>query len=529
MDEVEGRSDEQVEGAGYGPPWPPPELSPTQRPTGSSPTGDWRAPWDAPLATPRRRRQLPVVIGTVIALLAGATAFVLTRQEDGEAAPAEQPAAAKHPSTWDPRLTELVDFVEKDRDLEFLQPVHVDFLTPEEYKDSAAAEAQKVTEKDRREMTQAVALLRAFGLIEGDVDLLDRLTQLTEEGTLAYYDAVTERVTVRGTELTLAVKGTLVHELTHALQDQHFNIKSLADKDQTRKEAEAASFLRNLVEGDAVRVQNHWVESLEEADQQTYGEENRASSDDANLEGIPEVIIASFGTAYSFGNALVEAIGADGGNPAVDAAFRSPPTSDEQIFDAFRYLAKDQPQTVAPPALKEGEKPIEESEPGMFGAFMLFVTLAQRLDPLAAMHAVDGWGGDQMVTFERDGRQCARVHLAAETVGDRNEMQAGLQKWVNGMPRGVASLSRVGELIELNSCDPGVAHKPADVSIQEALSLPLARVSLAVTVMSMWDIDAQVARCYSGKIVQEYTPEELASVGPADVQGFSQLAASCMR
>jgi hypothetical protein len=54
-------------------------------------------------------------------------------------------------------------------------------------------------------------------------------------------------------------------------------------------------------------------------------------------------------------------------------------------------------------------------------------------------------------------------------------------------------------------------------------------VSLAVTVMSMWDIDAQMARCYSGKIVQEYTPEELASAGPADVQGFSQLAASCMK
>jgi hypothetical protein len=108
-------------------------------------------------------------------------------------------------------------------------------------------------------------------------------------------------------------------------------------------------------------------------------------------------------------------------------------------------------------------------------------------------------------------------------------MQAGLQTWVNGMPRGVASLSRVGDLIELNSCDPGVAHKPADVSIQEALGLPLTRVSLAVMVMGMSDMDPEVARCYSGKVVEKYTPEELASAGPADVQGFSRLAASCMK
>ncbi|MEW6472253.1 MAG: hypothetical protein AB1679_08280 [Actinomycetota bacterium] len=526
MDEAEGRSDEQAAGVSPGSAWPPPGFGPASSPIGSSPSGDWRAPESAPPAAPRRRRwALPMAIGTVIAMLAGATAFVLTRQDDGEA------AAVKHPAFWDPRLTELVDFVEKDRDLVFQHPVHVDFLTPEEYKNSAAADAQKVTEEDRREMEQTVALLRAFGLLEGDVDLLDRIIQLTEEGSLAYYDPITERVTVKGTELTPRVKGTLVHELTHALQDQHFNIKSLSEEDQTMKEAEAASFLRNLVEGDAVRVQNHWVETLDENDQKIYAEQDEASSDDADLEGIPEVIIASVGTAYTFGNALVEAIAANGGNTSVDAAFRSPPTSDEQIFDAFRYLAKDQPQTVAPPALKAGEKAIADSEPQSFGAFMLFVTLAQRLDAKAAMHAVDGWGGDQMVIFERDGRQCARVHLAADTVADRDEMQSGLQKWVDGMPRGVASLTRVGELLELESCDPGAQHKPAPVSIQEALGLPLARVTMAVTVMNMWDLSAEIARCYSGKVVQEFTIEELsATAAPtaADMQKFGQLAASCI-
>ncbi|HYH48915.1 MAG TPA: hypothetical protein VEG38_05135 [Acidimicrobiia bacterium] len=517
MDDVEGRTDDQS----------------SDRMEGASPIPEWRAPEGTDRPAPRRARRVPVAVGTVVALLAGAMAFVVVRQDGGEAAGAKPVKSAeppKHPSAWDPRLTDLVDFVEKDRDLRFEHPVYVDFLTPEEYKTSAAAEAQKLTDKERREIEQTVSLLRSFGLLEGDVDLLDRMIQLTEEGTLAYYDPMTERVTVRGTELTLGVKGTLVHELTHALQDQHFDLKPMVAEDQTMKEAEAASHLRNLVEGDAVRVENHWVESLGKTDQKTYAEQGQAVGNEADLEGIPEVIIAAMGTPYSFGHGLVEAIAATGGNTSVDMAFRSPPTSDEQIFDAFRYLAKDQPQTVAAPALKEGEQTIPDSEPQSFGAFMLFVTLAQRLDPVPAMRAVDGWGGDQMVIFNRDGRQCARVHLAADSVADRNEMQAALQKWVAGMPAGVASLSRAGELIELNSCDPGAKYKPAGRSIQEALNVPLTRVTMAVTVMAMWDADAEQARCYTGKVIQEFTVEELSAptATPADTKRIEELAASCI-
>jgi hypothetical protein len=214
----------------------------------------------------------------------------------------------------------------------------------------------------------------------------------------------------------------------------------------------------------------------------------------------------------------------------VDAAFGSPPTSDEQVFDAFRYLAEDEPQTVDPPALRDGETPIKDSEPENFGAFMLFVTLAQRLDPVAAMHAVDGWGGDQMVSFESGGRQCTRVHLASDTPADRDELQAALQQWVGGMPAGVASVSRAGELIELNSCDPGAGHKPSGGSMQDALAVPLSRVTLAVAVMNLWHVNAEQARCYTGQAVAEFPLDRLAAPQPtpAEAQRLGEIAAGCV-
>ena len=46
--------------------------------------------------------------------------------------------------------------------------------------------------------------------------------------TLAFYDPRTQDVYVRGTDTTApATRVTLAHELTHALQDQHFDLRAL--------------------------------------------------------------------------------------------------------------------------------------------------------------------------------------------------------------------------------------------------------------------------------------------------------------
>ena len=52
-------------------------------------------------------------------------------------------------------------------------------------------------------------------------------TSVSDGGTLAFYDPTDERVRVRGTEMTVGLEVTLVHELTHALQDQHFDLERL--------------------------------------------------------------------------------------------------------------------------------------------------------------------------------------------------------------------------------------------------------------------------------------------------------------
>src|SRR6266850_1699531 len=104
----------------------------------------------------------------------------------------------------------------------------------------------------------AEAAARALGLPGGRNGLREAGNTLSGEGITAFYDDATDRVDVRGTDLTVGRRATVVHELTHALQDQHFDISrqgSYASDD--RNDAFDA-----VVEGDAVRIEDAYVDSL---------------------------------------------------------------------------------------------------------------------------------------------------------------------------------------------------------------------------------------------------------------------------
>ena len=65
--------------------------------------------------------------------------------------------------------------------------------------------------------------MRALGLITGTSTCSLPSTTSTVVGTLAYYSFEDKRITIRA-KADRPFAATLVHELTHALQDQHFDI-----------------------------------------------------------------------------------------------------------------------------------------------------------------------------------------------------------------------------------------------------------------------------------------------------------------
>ncbi|MGH9040013.1 MAG: hypothetical protein ACRDZ3_07270 [Acidimicrobiia bacterium] len=471
---------------------------------------------EAPVPARRTVRQVTAAVVTVL-LIAGVGVAQAGRGAE------EQPTAAEpkppHPAAWDPRIADLVAFVEKDRELKFKEPVFVDFLEPEAFKETMVVDEAEVTDEEREEMRQSVALMRAVGLMEGDVDLLASSNQSSAEGTLAYYSAETDRITVRGTELNEHVKTTLVHELTHTLQDQHFDLDRIADDPQ--------NWLRAVVEGDANRVEGHWLDQLDEAGLAAYEAQANAGFEAADFSGIPEVMLVLGGAPYNLGGAFVDVLAALGGNPAIDRALERPPASDEHLLDPFSYVDGDMAVTVPVPKLRSGESQI--GEPDTFGAFGLFLMLAQRLDVAQAFRAADGWSGDAIVDFERDGRMCTRAAFRGDDEADTAELAGALDAWVKAMPPGVASTSNADGTVAFEACDPGVDFRIGEPRLMQAQSLPLVRADMVLAFIDMGS-GPEKARCAASGLLNRLPPDYLLTdrkASSAEEQLMAEIGLEC--
>ena len=176
--------------------------------------------------------------------------------------------AATSPSSWDRRVAKYVRFVERHRSLEFDHPVPVKFLGDDAFLEAFRRDDPEITERDRVDAERSAGQLRALGLIEGPVDLIESQRDLDAADTVGFYDQERKALYVRGTDLTdVDVRITLVHELTHALQDQHFDLSKLDDEIETSGEDFA---LTALVEGDATSIEDDYLFSLPRAEQDAY-------------------------------------------------------------------------------------------------------------------------------------------------------------------------------------------------------------------------------------------------------------------
>lgn len=421
----------------------------------------------------------------LVALVVGTVAVsVLVPKERSEVVAEEADPAGG----WQPEVAELATFVEEARGLAFDEPVAVRFLSDDDYREAVDDRAGRAAAGDADRLEHRVGLLRALGLVEGPVDLEEATAELVADGTLGWYDPATGEVSIRGEEMTVDVRATVVHELTHALQHQHFP-ELFAGRPSNEGEAFA---IDALTEGDAIRMEYAYVDSLPEEEW-------------AELEEI-----------------YAEAV--DDG--AIDEAFERPPTTDEQVMDPFRHLEPDEPPVLTAPAAPAGADVVEESELGAVG---WLVMLAERIDPFAALDAVDGWGRDAYTLYESGGRLCAAVTVAGDTAADTNELHEALVAWAAEVPTVAPAVGRTAAAVSLRVCDPGTG---ADLDLTgrgaRSLVVPAARSFMAAGEIA-FGTPLDEARCLADELVRRYTLAELEDVDvPDDADArFDGAAAAC--
>jgi hypothetical protein len=379
--------------------------------------------------------------------LAAAIAFLLLADLGVVAARSGEDS---HPDHWDPRVAPIAEWVEQARGLSFDHPVPVDFLSPADYTKATTSGDDPLEEEQAEEMDQTVSELRALGVASGPLDLKAAIDQVNDAGTLAFYSPGDERVRIRGSEMTVGLRVTLAHELTHALQDQHFHIGKLLDE---ASDAGQASARRALAEGDATRIEDEYVrDELTDAEQREYEAElarevDRTTSDTA---GVPDFLTAAFAAPYALGPPFVALLHTKGGNKGVDEGFRNPPSTEEHLFDPASYLAE---ETAGEVALGKGA-----SHEDVLGITSWYLVLAQRIDPWQAFEAALGWDGDAVGRVRDRDRSCVRAVFRGDTDEDEQQMADAIAAWAAALPPDQARSIERGDHPGFEACDPGPAE-----------------------------------------------------------------------
>jgi len=251
-------------------------------------------------------------------------------------------------------------------------------------------------------LAKSEAELRTLGLLAPGASLRDAVLAFQSAQVLGYYspDAKKLFVVIRAGGIGPTQRLTYAHEFTHELQDQHFDLKGLGLDAQDQGDRSLGRL--SLVEGDAVSVQTTWMQtSLTRDELSQVLVESLDPASLAALNNAPAILRETSLFPYTAGLTFVQTLLQHGGYDAVNAAFKNPPASTEQIIHPEKYAAGEAPIVVTPAkdlasALGTGWS---ETARDTLGEEYLRVWLQENGASATAADAAAGWGGDRLVLF----------------------------------------------------------------------------------------------------------------------------------
>jgi hypothetical protein len=337
-------------------------------------------------------------------------------------------------------VEEISAVVERERGLTFTEPVEVELAGEGDFQRHLLEDF----DEDVEELRQTEVLLKAFGLVEPEVDLVESMRALLGAGVVGFYDPETDELVVRGTELSPYVRTTVAHELTHALDDQHFDL----DRPEYDDADDEIGFgFTSVVEGNARRVEEAYRATLSEEEQLDAAAEELALGSGIDVSDVPLVLVELISAPYGLGQSFVEELLDEGGQEALDAAFGAPPRTSEQVIDPGAYRAGEAGAELPLPSV-----PGEVVDDGVAGQFLIQIVLAGELGDDRAGAVADGWGGDRVVAWRDGERSCVTLSAVGDDADETAELRAAFEEWATDSGSDVTIEPGEGGAVTVQSC-----------------------------------------------------------------------------
>ena len=266
----------------------------------------------------------------------------------------------------------------------------------------------------------------AFGLIPKGFDLDHFMIDLLTEQIAGLYDPKAREFYVADWIPLDDQRMVMAHELTHALQDQHFQIETWVKAARPNDDAEMAR--EAVLEGSAMAAMIDYllkgtgrsVEDLPPFDPSVFaGDLSKTPKLQEAPQFLKDALIFPYFGGLTFSAAILRASQWSG----VSALFAKPPLSTQQIMHPALYKSGKVPVSVAIPSFEKllgsDWAKIDENVMGEFGWKEILKQFLgeERAAPLAA-----AWDGDRYVLYEQGKNK--RLILVARLQLD-SEDQAG--------------------------------------------------------------------------------------------------------
>jgi hypothetical protein len=305
------------------------------------------------------------------------------------------------------------------RGLSFTAPVPTLAMPPADIRATLAHEIDQ--NYSAADLEHLEAVYRHLGFLRTDQALRAALERIYEEEAAGFYDPREKRLVLASRALhspgflgllssitgrDLVGEFLVSHELTHALQDQHWGVPVTPDP-MLDGHGDRLLARHALLEGDATLAGFAYV-LRGDLDRDTISSiEHRLHTLSRDLASrypdIPDVIRATLAFQYDEGTAFAGWALAAGGWPAVDAVEADPPDSTEQVLHPARYFAtRERPRAIRLAGTESLEaagwmRTLEDT----LGELQLRVLGRHALSADRAASVADGWAGDRLRSLAR--------------------------------------------------------------------------------------------------------------------------------
>ncbi len=328
------------------------------------------------------------------------------------------------------QVDQILKFASKDSGLPIKHAVKRRLTNREE----VVAYLQKSMRDDKsaQRVQRSELVLKKFGLLPRDFKLSSFLVALLREQIAGYYDPKTKTMNLLDWVPLEQQQAVLAHELTHALQDQSFNLeKWMKDGDtdiDKKKEITPADIVADetdevkeaVVEGQAETVMLDYVlapsgrsaadapEVVAELDADMI----KGSPDSTEFQTAPIFLKESLTFPYRYGVKFVAAVLKDQGKTKAFAdVFREPPRITRQIMEPQTYLSGEAIQPLPLPDFKQDFKDYERFDVGAIGEFDVSMLIDQYDSVDASKRMYPSWRGGYYYSVLPKGNPSAPLGL----------------------------------------------------------------------------------------------------------------------